>query len=130
MEIEPYRPYCRLIRGLSMIKNLSKKKVLARHVEVRRDWKGIEKGLMLTKKKDFKDKGLVFIFYMENILTFHTFFMHFPVDVLFLDKKSRVRKVLRQVKPWRVHFAKAKYVVELEAGKALNTSVGDRISFK
>ena len=31
----------------------------------------------------------------------HTFFMSFPIDVTFLDRRDRVVKVVRGVKPWR-----------------------------
>ena len=94
-----------------MIVNKTKNKVLAKKTEVRKDWAGIERGLIGVERKNFKDKGLLFIFYIENILFLHTFFMKFPVDVIFLDKNKQVRKVLRGVAPWRVHFAKGKYVV-------------------
>lgn len=32
----------------------------------------------------------------------HTFFMRFPIDVVFLDKEDRVVRVLPGMKPWRV----------------------------
>src|SRR5262245_35905822 len=31
----------------------------------------------------------------------HTFFMRFPIDVLFLDKHLRVMRVLNRLAPWR-----------------------------
>ena len=31
----------------------------------------------------------------------HTFFMHFPIDATFLDRKGNVVKVVRNIRPWR-----------------------------
>ena len=31
----------------------------------------------------------------------HTFFMRFPIDATFLDKKGAVVKVVRNIRPWR-----------------------------
>ena len=31
----------------------------------------------------------------------HTFFMRFPIDATFLDRKGQVVKVVRNIRPWR-----------------------------
>jgi len=63
----------------------------------------------------------------------HTFFMRFPIDVLFLDEKNSVVRVIDRLKPWRVSpwVWKAHSVLELEGG-ALNGAVkpGDRLEFR
>lgn len=48
----------------------------------------------------------------------HTFFMKFPIDCVFVDRKMVVRKVMHKVKPWRVTFPVlfARDVIELPAG--------------
>jgi hypothetical protein len=47
----------------------------------------------------------------------HTFFMRFPIDVLFLDQDELVVKRVRHLKPWRFAAARgAKFVVELPSG--------------
>jgi uncharacterized membrane protein (UPF0127 family) len=61
----------------------------------------------------------------------HTWFMRFPIDVLFVDEGGLVRKVSPCVRPWR--FAadlRAFATVELAAGVALETDTrpGDRVS--
>jgi uncharacterized protein len=61
----------------------------------------------------------------------HTWFMRFPVDVLFVDRNGIVLKVCSRVRPWR--FAvdlRAFAAVELAAGFALeaDTRPGDRLS--
>ena len=49
----------------------------------------------------------------------HTFFMRFPIDVVFLDRELRVVSVSEDVLPWKVRGARgAKAVMELAAGEA------------
>jgi len=49
----------------------------------------------------------------------HTFFMRFPIDVVFLDRELRVVAIAADVPPWRARGARgAKAVVELAAGEA------------
>ena len=49
----------------------------------------------------------------------HTFFMRFPIDVVFLDRELRVVVIAADVPPWRTRGARgAKAVVELPAGEA------------
>ena len=49
----------------------------------------------------------------------HTFFMRFPIDVVFLDRELRVVAIAPDVPPWRMRGARgAKGVVELAAGEA------------
>ena len=50
--------------------------------------------------------------------TIHTFFMKFPIDVLFLDGGLRVRRVLENLKPWRLSpwVLAAHSVLELKGG--------------
>lgn len=61
----------------------------------------------------------------------HTLGMQFPIDVVFLDRRLRILRLLDHLAPWRFAFAPAgtRYVLELRAGRiaqielALNTSV-------
>lgn len=63
----------------------------------------------------------------------HTFFMRYPIDVLFVDKDHRVLAV-STLPPWRVSrwMPKAAGVLELAAGEAARALVntGDRLAFK
>ena len=61
----------------------------------------------------------------------HTFFMKFPIDLVYLDKAKKVRKVRRAMPPWRLSacfFAHS--VLELPAGtiEATGTAAGDEIT--
>ena len=49
----------------------------------------------------------------------HTFFMRFPIDVVFLDREQRVVRVVPNLRPWRTAgVRKARAVLELAAGEA------------
>jgi uncharacterized membrane protein (UPF0127 family) len=60
----------------------------------------------------------------------HTFFMRFPIDVVFLSRDGDVLKVASNVGAWRTRSCRKAYaVLELAAGEAdrRNITVGDRI---
>lgn len=49
----------------------------------------------------------------------HTFFMRYDVDVVFLDRSCRIRKIIPRLKPWRAAFSRRSHqVLELAAGGA------------
>jgi uncharacterized membrane protein (UPF0127 family) len=61
----------------------------------------------------------------------HTFFMKFPIDLVYLDKKLEVRKVRAAVPAWRLSICwSAHSVLELPAGVAAQTgtAVGDELA--
>lgn len=54
----------------------------------------------------------------------HTFFMRFPIDVVFLDRDLRVRGVAHELVPYRVAFRLGRgHVLELAAGEARRRSL-------
>ena len=58
----------------------------------------------------------------------HTFFMHFPIDVVFLDRDGRVLRIAPAVPPWRSVAARgARSVLEVRAGECARRglSAGD-----
>ena len=57
----------------------------------------------------------------------HTFFMRFPLDLIFLDKSNTVLAVVENKKPWRMTkvYWKATKVLELPIGKANGVKLGD-----
>jgi len=61
----------------------------------------------------------------------HTFFMAFPIDLLFLDREGRVVKAIAGLKPFRLAFGGrgARACLELPAGAIASsrTAVGDRL---
>ena len=63
----------------------------------------------------------------------HTFFMRFPIDVLFLDGDNRVVKVAGDLKPYRFAVGRgARRVLEAAAGSAARAGVraGDQLEFQ
>ena len=63
----------------------------------------------------------------------HTYGMRFPIDVVYLDRKKRIRKLRRAMSPWRLSLCLfAHSVLELPAGTAARTSttVGDQLIFE
>jgi uncharacterized membrane protein (UPF0127 family) len=61
----------------------------------------------------------------------HTWFMRFPIDVVFLDRELRVVRVAADVGPWRLRWGKgARQVLELAAGEAAARGIeaGDRLT--
>ena len=63
----------------------------------------------------------------------HTFFMRFPIDILFVTKAGEVVKVRQAVRPWRIAAARKGYaVIELAAGGAARAGLemGDRVAVR
>ena len=60
----------------------------------------------------------------------HTWFMRFPIDVVFLDRELVVVGIANEVEPWRAAGRRgAKAALELPAGEAARRglSVGDQL---
>lgn len=63
----------------------------------------------------------------------HTFFMKFPIDLVYLDRDRKVRKVRSAVPAWRLSAClSAHSILELPAGVILQTgtAVGDTLDFE
>jgi hypothetical protein len=90
----------------------------------------VERSLGLIGKKDF---GVFMGLKIESCNSIHTFFVRFPIDVVFLDEKNEILKVNENLKPFRFSSFvwKAKSVLEMPAGfaKKQNLEVGDKIEF-
>ena len=66
-------------------------------------------------------------------MSVHTFFMKFAIDLVYLDKKHRVRKVRHAVPPWRASACLwARSVIELPPGSVAPTGTqpGDQLSME
>ncbi len=60
----------------------------------------------------------------------HTFFMRFSIDLIYLDRARKVRKVRSSVPPWRISLCfSAHSVLELPSGtiQATKTKRGDQL---
>jgi hypothetical protein len=83
----------------------------------------------LLGKEEFKQGQALIIKPCNSI---HTCFMHFTIDVIFVDDNNKIVKVISRLKPW--HFGGlyiwAKFCIELPAG-TINSSLtteGDSIT--
>jgi len=72
--------------------------------------------------------------WIKPCMSIHTFFMKFPIDVVFLDKRNSVIATMKNMQPNRMTrlYPKAASVLELPAGTIDETSteVGDKIDLK
>jgi uncharacterized protein len=63
----------------------------------------------------------------------HTFFMKFPIDLVYLDRHQRVRKVRHAVGPWKLSAClSARTILELAPGtaQASGTKAGDQLTIE
>jgi uncharacterized membrane protein (UPF0127 family) len=63
----------------------------------------------------------------------HTFFMKFAIDLVYLSRQKKVRKVRHAVSPWRISVClTAHSILELPAGTARETGTqpGDQLSIE
>jgi uncharacterized protein len=63
----------------------------------------------------------------------HTFFMKFPIDVLFLSRQKKVLKIRAKMPAWKLALSlRAHSVLELPAGtaEATGTVAGDQLVFE
>ncbi|MGA3263033.1 MAG: DUF192 domain-containing protein [Terracidiphilus sp.] len=107
--------------------NLTRHTVLATCMEVADSGSKRSKGL-LGRASLSPGEGL-WIIPCESV---HTFFMQFPIDLVYLDRGNRIRKLRSEVPPWRVSAClSAHSVLELVAGTIRNsqTQPGDQLEF-
>ncbi len=113
-----------------MIRNYSKKKVIVTKSRTVKSVFGKTLGLMFKKKPE----PLVFVFSKATFVPLHTFFMQFPIDVLFLNENWEVVELKENFMPYSYYRPKKKamFVIELPEGSILKskTAVGDIINFK
>ena len=85
------------------------------------------KGLMFRKEIN---EGLL----IKPCNSIHTFFMRKNIDVLYLDKRGEIIKIVHAMKPWKVGplVLKAKAVIELPENtiKEMNIKLHDKAYLK
>ncbi len=65
--------------------------------------------------RDGMDEGEALM--LSPCIAIHTFFMRFAIDVIFVDRDSRVVRTVSRMRPWRMAIAwRAHSVIELPAG--------------
>ena len=100
-----------------LVRNLTRNTELADQAELAESGTKRSKGL-LGRKGLQRGEGM-WIIPCEAI---HTFFMRFPIDLVYLDRKLRIKKVRDSVRPWRISAClSAHSVIELPAGTIRDT---------
>jgi uncharacterized protein len=106
--------------------NLTRRTVLAKDLAVADTFWSSLVGLM--GRRALKAEGGLWIVPCQSV---HTFWMRFPIDVVFVDQRKTVVHVVENMKPFRIsrHVSQARSVIELPANviRITMTSVGDQI---
>lgn len=107
--------------------NPARSTVLATRLEVADTGRKRNKGLL--GRAGLTDGEGLWIIPCESV---HTFFMRFPIDLVYLDRKNKIKKVRSAVGPWRLSAClTAHSILELPAGtiRATHTQRGDQLEF-
>ena len=101
---------------------------LAENVRVARTHWSRWRGLIGTAKSAFRPGQALWIVPCHGV---HTLAMHYPLDVIYLDRSGHVVDLQTGVKPWRlapIHM-RAASVLELPSGviEGSGTVIGDQI---
>jgi uncharacterized membrane protein (UPF0127 family) len=109
------------------VSNLTRHTLLASSAELADRGEKRRKGL-LGRERLLPGEGL-WILPCEAV---HTFGMRFPIDLVYLDRHHRIKKVRSNVPPWRLSACLAAHsVLELASGTIRDTQTkpGDRLEF-
>jgi len=110
------------------VRNQTRNLVLGRAVEVADTSEKRRVGLL--KHERLEPGGGLWISPCESV---HTFFMKFAIDLVYLDRKRKVRKIRQAVPAWRMSICfSAHSVLELPAGTLdeTGTCAGDELEFE
>lgn len=109
------------------VRNLSRGTLLGDAIETAGSGAERKKGLL--GRTGLEAGGGMWIVPCEGI---HTFFMKFAIDVIYIDRKKKVRKTVAALVPWRMSLClPAHSVLELPVGVigASGTQPGDQLEF-
>lgn len=72
-------------------------------------------------------------FWIEPCNAIHMWFMHYPLDIVFIDRKKRVCHLVEALRPWGCSASfRAAAVLELQAGQIQrkNIQIGDKLQWQ
>jgi uncharacterized membrane protein (UPF0127 family) len=111
---------------MKKLMNRSKNVELASDVKIASSFFSRAKGLLGART--LPEGNALWIHHCNSI---HTWFMRFPIDVVFVDDRMIVRKVCEHVGPWRMTMPsnKLKSVFEMPAGTVSRrpVEIGDEL---
>jgi len=106
--------------------NLSKQNVIIENVIEAKSYLSRLIGLMKYKRLD-QNTSL----WLQPCNNIHTFFMHFPMDAVFVDRDLVVQAVYEDLKPgrviWYVHRAHSCFEMNSGIARAMNVQKGDKL---
>jgi len=108
--------------------NITRGTILASSLEVADTGPARNKGLL--NREGLTPGGGLWIVPCQSV---HTFFMRFPIDLVYIDGRKRVRKVRSAIGPGRISFClTAQSVIELPAGTIQQTQTqrGDSLAIE
>ena len=109
-----------------LVRNTERNSVLGEAIEVASTSVQKVKGL-LGRDCLADGQGLLF----KHCASLHTFFMQFPIDIIFADRKGKVLKLAHDVRPFKLVAAPLRsfYAIELPSGaiERSGTRVGDHL---
>lgn len=115
-------------QGPLQVVNLTRGTVLATRLEAAHTGPTRRKGLL---GRDGLERGEgLWIAPCESV---HTFFMRFPIDLVYLDRERRIKKARSAVGPWRMSACfSAHSILELPAGtiRETQTERGDALEIE
>jgi uncharacterized membrane protein (UPF0127 family) len=110
-----------------MLANADTQAILARHVHAALDSASRRRGLL--GRTGLQDEALI----IAPSTAIHTFFMKFPIDVVFADRDGRVTRTCPVVRPWWLAATLRGFAaIELEAGTIARTGTvrGHRLELR
>jgi uncharacterized protein len=111
---------------MMQLKNSSKNQIISSQLEVAKSVLARMQGLL--GRDSISQESALWITPCNNI---HTWFMKFPIDAVFVDRKLIVKSVHSNIQPWRLIWPQiqAHSVFELPAGRANATNIqpGDQL---
>lgn len=108
------------------VRNISRDVTLGTRIREARTFLSRGRGLMFVPSLA-RGEGLI----IDPCSSIHTFWMRFPLDVLYMDRDSKVIRADERMNPWRIGpvFTGSRWVIELPPGTIVEsgTAPGDTI---
>jgi len=84
-------------------------------------------GLMFRR---IKEEGLLMEFNRERYIALHTFFVFHKLDIIYIDKYLKIKKIRKNIIPFTFYIphVKCKYILEVRDLK--NIKLNDILKFK
>jgi uncharacterized protein len=107
------------------VQNLTKKIMITRNLGKPDSVVGNMLGLMFKDEEEVAVDGL----YLRPCNSIHTFFCKFPLDVYFLNSESRVIRIIKGMKPWRMTrlYFLASAVIEIKSSVNVAIDLEDQL---